>query len=244
MHEVSRTIRLRVSECDLANRWRLGAAMIEMQEIAGEQSEKLGCGRSALLEEGLAWVASRMEIRMNRYPVYGEEITLRTFYRPQRHRLFPRYFQFFGADGELLGQASSLWLLMDLNTRQSVDASLLPRPLPDNSDAPEPLPLPGGIVPLDAPEEPLIREIRYTDLDSNGHVNNTKYADWLCDALGTETLEKHPLERFVIHYDSEIRPGQPVELRLQRADLKFRMIGIHDGRTAFSVGGTLMDSAG
>ena len=87
-------------------------------------------------------------------------------------------------------------------------------------------------------------EPQYSDLDVNGHVNNTRYADWLCDALGTETLEKHPLERFVIHYDSEIRPGQPVELRLQRADLKFRMIGIHDGRTAFSVGGTLMDSAG
>ncbi len=239
MKELEKTFRLRLSECDVNGLWRPGAMLTEMQETAGEHSEAMGCGRRTLLKKGLAWVAARMAIEVERYPAYDEMITVRTFHRPHRHRFFPRYFEVRDGEGRIISRGASLWLLMDLETRQSVDAGRLGVELPDNSDLPETMGLPGGIPPCGGPEEIIPYRAVYTDLDENGHVNNTKYVDWLCNALGRETLTAHPIDRMTIHFNSEIRPEQPVEMRLKRADLNFEMSGIHDGKTAFEIGGTL-----
>ena len=239
MKYLEKTFTLRVSECGPDGRWRPGAMMVEMQEAAGQHSAAVSCGREELVQMGLAWVVARMEIQVSRYPAYGEEITIRTFHRPHRHRFFPRYFQIWDGAGNLIAQASSLWLLMDLETRQSVSADRLPVPLPDNSDMAEPIPLPRGGEPVDGPEEITLRRAAYTDLDANGHVNNTRYVDWLCDALGTARMTEMPPERMTIHFNSEIRPGEAVELRLAMGDNRFRMTGLAGGRGAFEIGGAL-----
>ncbi len=241
MKYLEKTFTLRVSECDVNSLWRIGAMLTEMQETAGEHSSSMGCGRETLIRSGLAWVVTRMDLRIHRYPTYGEKITIRTFHRPARHSMFPRFFLITDGEGKQIAQASSLWLLMDLETRQSVSAARLPCPLTDNSDVPEPMPLPKGIERLDAPEESTFLRAVYTDLDANGHVNNTKYADWLCNTMGVETMTTHPPESLTIHFDSEVRPEQPLELRLKREGLQYEMTGLHDGRIAFEIGGTLME---
>ena len=241
MNSTELSFTLRVSECDANNLWRPGAILTEMQEAAGTHSSSVGCGREVIVQSGIAWVVTRLELRMLRYPSSGEKITIRTWHRPTRHRLFPRYFEIRDGRGEVVAQASSLWLLMDLETRQSVSADRLPVQLPDNSDAPEIMPLPGAIAALDAPEKVILRETVYTDLDANGHVNNTKYADWLCNALGIEEMAAHPPETLNIHFNSEILPGQPVELRLRRDGLRYQMTGSRGEGNSFEIGGTLMD---
>ena len=144
------------------------------------------------------------------------------------------------ASGKVIGLASSLWLLMDLETRQSVSADRLPHPLPDNSDLLEPVPLPGNIPLLSAPEKIIPWEAVYTDLDPNGHVNNTKYADWLCNILGCDCMAGHQLSSLIIHYNSEIRPGQPLSLHLRREENRVQLIGIPEDRTAFEIGAVLV----
>ena len=231
-----------MSECDANGRWRPGAAMIEMQEAAGEHSTAMGCGRETLVKQDMGWVVVRMELQMDRYPVFGEEVTIRTYHRPGRHRFFPRYFIIRDGEGNEIGKGSSLWVLMDLTTRQSVAADRLPAQLTDNSDMPEALPLPGGIAALDAPAECFTLEPRYTELDANGHVNNTKYADWLCNTLGLETMTAHPPRTMNIHFNHEIQPGGRVELQLRRDGLRYQLTGIHEGVTAFEISGTLTEN--
>ena len=241
MKYLEKDMTLRVSECDVNGRWRLGAMLLEMQEAAGEHSSAVGCGRETLVKMGLAWVVVRMEIQVRRYPSYGEQVRIRTFHRPSHHRFFPRFFQIWDAGGELVACASSLWLLMDLKSRQSVSADRLPQPLPDNSDMEEPLRWPGGIAPMEAPERRTAYEAVYTDLDANGHVNNTKYADWLCNVLGTEVMTHTPVRELTIHFDHEIRPDQEVELRIRQDGLRFQMCGVHEDLIAFEMSGILMD---
>ena len=130
---------------------------------------------------------------------------------------------------------------MDLKSRQSVSADRLPQPLPDNSDMEEPLRWPGGIAPMEAPERRTAYEAVYTDLDANGHVNNTKYADWLCNVLGTEVMTHTPVRELTIHFDHEIRPDQEVELRIRQDGLRFQMCGVHEDLIAFEMSGILMD---
>ena len=235
-----KTFPIRVSECDVNNGWRPGAILTELQEAAGHHSAAVSCSREALLALDLAWVVVRLDLRMSRYPVSGETVTVKTFHRPARHRFFPRFFEIRDGSGAVIGQASSLWLLMDLKTRQSVAADRLPVPLPDNSDMPELIPLPGQIPVLSGPERIIPLEPRFTDLDPNGHVNNTKYADWLCDALGIETMMSHRLSDLNIHFNAEVRPGQSLSLHLRESDGRVQLLGLHGETAAFEIGAVLV----
>ena len=239
MNYYDHTLTLRVAECDVCNHWRLSSIMTEMQEAAGSHSKSLSVGRNDLLKANIVWVLSRMRLQILRYPGPGETVTVRTWNRPARHRLYPRFFRITDAAGEVFAQASSIWLLMDLETRQSVNADRLVSAMPDNSDLPEPLPLPGSIRSLSAPEKVIPWQALYTDLDPNGHVNNTKYADWLCNALGTETMRSSAPEDLIIQYHAEILPDSPFTLHLKRDENRFQLTGVHDGDAAFEACGTL-----
>ena len=232
-------ITLRTCDCDVSGLWRLSAVMTEMQEIATRHSEAIGCGRLALLKERLAWVVARCHIEMNRYPALGESVCIETFHMPCRHRFFPRFFTFTGADGQPIGKAATLWLLMDLETRQSVAGTQVAQRMPDNHDMIPPLPLPGSVSPLSGEAEKSQVLPQCADLDLNGHVNNTRYADWLCNALGASVMKAHRISSLTMQYNAEVLPDSPVQLQTVRSDNAFWFTIRHGEQLCFEAGGTL-----
>ena len=233
------SLTLRVPDCDVCNRWRLSSIMTEMQEAADAHSAEFGAGRQQLLKHNIVWVIARLHLQMFRYPRLYETVNLESWTRPERHRLFPRFFRFTDEQENVIGQASTVWLLMDLQTRQSVSPGILSLRLPDNADAPELIPLQGGSFVLDAPETEIPSRAVFTDLDPNGHVNNTKYADWLYNALGMETMRTYAPEELTIRYNAEVRPDEPFTLKLKRDENRFELIGRHNDTNAFEITGTL-----
>lgn len=230
---------LRTCDCDFQGTWRPSAILESMQEAAGAHSEALGCGRNALIQRNTAWVLSRSEVHMEEYPGIGDRITLQTFPTANRRWFFPRYFLFKNEQGRILGRAATLWALLDVGTRRMLPPGEILPLMPDNSDLEPPLGLPATVEAL-AGEEKTLRQIpRYTDLDVNQHVNNTRYADWACDALGIQTLRDYCLETLLVNYDAEVRPDQEIALRVTRRDLLYRVAGYHGDKLHFEVGGRL-----
>ncbi len=55
--------------------------------------------------------------------------------------------------------------------------------------------------------------MRYSDCDINGHVNNVRYADFVCDALHMEKLGRESYVRqFQLGYLHECRPGETISI--------------------------------
>ena len=81
----------------------------------------------------------------------------------------------------------------------------------------------------------------YSEIDVNGHVNNTRYVSWLCDELGAELMKDKCVRSLTVNYSHEILPGQPVLLRTQREDDSFRMSGDYEGVNHFTLSGELAD---
>ena len=232
---------LRTCDCDVNGQWRPSAVLTAMQELSGTHCALLGCGRDDLLKRGVVWVLARSEVQMTRYPNIGETITMQTFHKPVRLRFFPRYYIFKDSAGDVIGKAGTLWLLMDLATRQTIPAGDIAALLPDNSELAAPMALPATVGQLQGDETIILRDPQYTDLDVNGHVNNTKYADWLCDALGIDTLRACAPESLILNYNAEVRPGQHVRLRLVRQGAAYQLSGYHGDKLAFEIGGKLME---
>lgn len=49
--------------------------------------------------------------------------------------------------------------------------------------------------------------VRFYDLDMNGHVNNSKYLDWIFEVMGADFLMKHVPKKVHLKYVKEVRPG-------------------------------------
>lgn len=226
-------------DCDFTGHWRPSAVLESMQEVAGVHSALLGCGRDDLLRQDTVWVLSRCEIHMNRYPVLGEQVTVATYPMPVRRYFFPRYFVFTDHRGELIGSAGSLWLLLDIHTRHMLPPGNVARLIPDNSDLSIPNILPATVGALQGDEFVSEYHPVYADLDVNGHVNNTRYADWLCNALGVSLLRSWEPESLILNYNAEILPDTKVMLHRVLRDQDFRFSACVGEKAAFEVGGRL-----
>lgn len=232
---------LQHSQCDLTGQWRPGAILEIMQEAAGQHAEILGVGRNLLIQKGIVWVLSRLEVEMDRYPMAEERIFVETFPMPVRRWFFPRYFIFRDEKGDIIGRAGSLWVLFDIQARKMAAPDAVLHLMPDNSDLLAPLGLPATVREVSGTLETSQVLPHYTDIDVNGHVNNTKYIDWCCNALGIDVMKEYTLQRFAINYDSEVRPGQEVNLELRRLATDFSCCGFVEGKRHFDIGGVLME---
>ena len=232
---------LRTCHCDFMGQWRPSAILETMQEVAGTHSEMLGVGRNALIEQGLVWVLTRVEVVMNRYPKVTDTVSVETFPMPVRRWFFPRYYIFRDEQGQELGRAGSLWALLNLSTRHMAPPDTILNLMPDNSDLIAPLGLPGPVTEISGAVTTAIRIPEYTDLDVNHHVNNTKYMDWCCNALGIDCMKDHALRHFCLNYDVEVLPGQEIRTELRTLGNSFSYCGVHGDQRSFDIGGELME---
>jgi acyl-ACP thioesterase len=196
-----------------------------------------------LLQHQLIWVLTRLEVRMDRYPAGGETITVETYPMPNRRWFCPRSFIFRDADGRQIGCAGSLWVLIDVHTRRMSRPDVIAGLMPDNHDLTAPIGLPATVEEVSADADCAFRAPVYTDLDVNGHVNNTRYLDWCCNALGIETMHNNELAAFAINFNQELLPGQQARTELRRNDRHFSFCGFMDQTRCFDVGGTLRPRA-
>ena len=231
---------LGATEVDLNNRLRLQALLGMFQETAGDQCEQFGSGWSTLwTQHGLCYVVVRMEVRMERYPKVMETVTVETFPAPLRRWFFPRYYIFRDEAGKQIGCAATLWVLLDLKERRMTAPGDVAKTVPDNSDLTPPMGLPSAVDLVEGPETVTARMPAYFDLDVNQHVNNTRYLDWACDALGVDRMRAYCLKSFRVSYDNEVRPDQEISLRVSLRDARCRVAGYHDGKLYFEVGAEL-----
>ena len=226
---------LRTEDVDAGACWRPSAIFRAMQEAAGAQCEVNGLGVRAMQAQHLAWVLNRAHLRMQRLPRLEETVTVRTWPKPHQHFFFPRYYQFW-VEGEAIGAAAMLYVQLDTLTRR------MAKPwLGDNDELtcelPPPLPTPGSIPQLTASIETFTREARYSDLDINGHVNNTRYLDWFCDCFPAGHHAAFALCDVLIHYNREIVAGESVALSLQTQGDQSVLRGTCEGTPCFALSG-------
>ncbi len=181
-----------------------------MQEVAGTHFAKLSMDYDALAQRGLFWAITRNKVQVTRLPVRGEKIRLETWPMPTTRVAYPRSIVAYDEAGNEVFRSITLWVLMDLGNRSMV--------LPGKSGIQVAGTLRGNELasPLGLPARTLesrsSRCVRFTDLDRNGHMNNTKYMDWIWDLLPADFHGAHTLREFTVCYLNEAREGQELNL--------------------------------
>lgn len=186
------------------------------QEIAGQHCLKLGTDWDTLARQRLFWAVIRQTFQITRLPTAGELITVETWPMPTTRVAYPRSTVAYDAQGNELFRAIGLWVLMHLDTRAMT--------LPGKSGVivngvlrGDELASPGSLAPQ-VLRNHMQRQVGYTELDRNGHMNNTRYMDWLDDLLPGAFHADHPVREFTVHYLAEAREGQLLDLNWELTD--------------------------
>ncbi len=225
-------------EADFTGKWRPGDILRTMQRAAEIHANELGWGYEVLKEKNIAWVLTRTQVQMEAYPKVWDRIMVATWTGQIKHSVFPRYFEFRAADGSVLGKAVTLWVLLDLTERCMVSADKAGIDVPEDEGHAPALPFPSaprelkGVRPMLKDKLPV-----YTDFDINGHVNNTRYIDWLCDLFTPERYQEHFMQELTVNYAGEILPGTELTLMLAEEGERFSLRDCPEGKAHFTIQG-------
>lgn len=203
------------SDCDRYGFWRMNCIMLLMQELGGNHAGLLGWDRKNTLALGTAWVVTRHEMVIQRYPEIAQLVTGMTATGRPRLGIYNRQYLIKDKLGRTLVSGSSLWVLADVHTRQMVHLPQVAQSMPETPGFSLPLGRPG---PADELSEGLIKKGAwnplYTDIDQNGHVNNTRAADLALCFLGEHArMDKTPVKSLKVNYHREILPDSSVDIR-------------------------------
>ena len=85
----------------------------------------------------------------------------------------------------------------------------------------------------DSLNEPIIKDyhVRFYDLDMNGHVNNSKYLDWIFEVMGADFLTQYIPKKINLKYVKEVRPGGVITSAVERTGLESKHEITSDGAT-------------
>ncbi len=182
-NEYRRTLRLKSEHVDCFRTMRLSVLMRLFQECCIAHTEELGMGREKTLDRGLLWVVISVMIEIQRMPEYDEEITL--ICRPGKtlHFFFPRQLTVLDGDGKEIIRIGEFWALIDQKTRQIIDPGEYGIVI-NGENRPGDICAPFSIPAAELPHTEKGCRAVYSQVDLNGHLNNTHYLDLALDLIG------------------------------------------------------------
>ncbi len=205
------TVELRDS--DFSKTIKLSALFGYFQDIASMAVEDLDAGITTLQERfGVTWVLIRIRADIERFPEWNEPITVETWPQEPKKLEFERDYIVRDSEGRVLIRAVSTWVLMDVATREIRRTDVIAIKYPAIFKERALQCRLGRLKPFGTPELAYKKVISYSDIDFNGHLNNTRYIDFIMDCFEWDKHKLYGVRSIELSYVSEALPGEGVVL--------------------------------
>ncbi|CAA6668393.1 unnamed protein product [Spirodela intermedia] len=170
----------------------------------------------------LIWVTARMHIEIYKYPAWGDVVEIETWCQEEgkigtrRDWIIKDY-----STGEVIGRATSKWVMMNQDTRRLQRVSddvreeylifcpRTPRLAFPEEDS-------DSLKKIPKLEDPALSSRlglvpRRADLDMNQHVNNVTYIGWVLESIPQEIIDTHELQTITLDYRRECQHDDAVD---------------------------------
>ena len=182
-----------------------------MLDVAGEDADRKGFGISALDSASNTWVLSRLAVEITSQPKQYEEIGIDTWVNEFNRLSSTRNFRIH-REGEYVAKGVSQWCMLNMETRQVVDMSLLKETyMKAMVDEPSPISAPARLRPITATGS-ASRPVVYSDIDFNRHVNTLRYIDLIFDNVPLSLIEENNGLRIDINFIAEALYGETLTI--------------------------------
>ncbi len=196
----------------------------QIQDIAWEHAEMLGVGYDNLQQEKQFWVLSRLLVKIERRPEWGEKFTIETWPTGSDGFLAHRDIRFIDEKGNHIIKASTSWLVLDLKTKRILRFDKF-------SDFPfhDERVFEGFAGKVKSPasdDELTFIPVLFNEIDVNQHFNSGRYLERIIDSYSFDFHEKHELSEFEINFVKEGIPGDHLAVKKQQIDAKNHLCSV------------------
>lgn len=209
----AKTYNIVASDCNAQREVTLPFLANKILDVATEHADILGIGYADITPKNQAWVLARLAIEMERYPLPYETLTIETWVESVNKHFSERNFCLRNEEGKIYGYARSIWFVIDLTTRKSLDISSFEQLSSCIGDRECPIAKIGKAKPI-VSGEGFIYKVKVGDIDYNRHFNSGKQVEHIINLISMEELDTKYIARFEISYMNEAHFGQ--ELSLER----------------------------
>lgn len=219
------------NECDLNARMRLAALLRRVQQISTDHCTNLGITDEDYKRTHSGFLLAKMSVEVYEDIKVGDEIRLLTHPGIAQKAVYPRYTEIFHKDGRLAAAVDARWILVDTESKR-----ILRR-------CPEDLPIDFGneTVTMHDISIPKVKDaeqagevpVSYSRCDINRHLNNTEYADIICDHLPLELVCEKKARKMNISYHNEALLGEKVTICVKEMEGGWYVCGELQEKKAF-----------
>ncbi len=203
--------RIEPQDVDFTLRASASSVISYMLNVAGIDADRKGFGVESLQSNSVTWVLSRLGIEISTQPQQYDSIDIDTWVNEFNRLSSTRNFRMHQGD-KVLASGVSQWCMLNMETRQVVDMSLLKQTYERAMVAePSPISAPARLRPTE-PTTTSSRPVVYSDIDFNRHVNTLRYVDMVFDAIPLELIEHNNGMRIDFNFIAEARYGETLTI--------------------------------
>lgn len=213
--EYSKTYNIVASDCNAQREVTLPFLANKILDVATEHADILGIGYADITPKNQAWVLARLALEMECYPTPYETLIIETWIEDCNKHFSERNFCMKNAQGKIYGYARSVWFVIDLTTRKSLDISSFAGMKDMIAERVCPMTKIGKVKPITLGEG-FVHRVKAGDIDYNRHFNSGKQVEHIVNLIPMTDLDTKYISRFEISYMNEAHFDQ--ELSLMRTE--------------------------
>ena len=182
-----------------------------LEETAADHCYSIDHSLFDLLEKNIGWVLVSGILQIDRYPSYKEKITIRTWLSNYSAIKGYRENIIFDENQNIIGRAKGLWVFFDIEKRRPVpifntikeqwsffNTSSIEHDIKKKINA------------LDIADYTNHFKVNRFDTDTNKHVNNIKYLQWVIESIPEDIVDNYYLHTIDGRFIAEAQYGDTV----------------------------------
>ncbi|MDE6258353.1 MAG: hypothetical protein K2M53_08250 [Muribaculaceae bacterium] len=224
--EYSQKIFISANEANPEGELAVNVLVTDLIMVATQAAMELGIGNPTMAHLNAGWVLSRLTIEMKSYPKVNTHYKIITWVESWNRHFSVRDFEIQDCDGNAVGFARSIWMVLNTETHENFGLSHLT--LPEGAVSKRACPISrqekhvdihpscSNEVPasaLKANTEERNYTFQYNDIDFYRHVNTMRYVTLLLNSYTLEEFDRHFLSRLELSFLHEGNFGETVEIR-------------------------------
>lgn len=179
-----------------------------LEETAADHCYSIDYSLYDLQKQNIGWVLLSGVIKMDRYPIYKEKITIRTWLSTYSAVRGFRENLIFDENKNIIGRARGLWLFFDTKRRRPIKVfdDILQRWSFDETLSID-HDITKKIEPIESSANAKTFAVSRYDVDSYDHVNNIKYLYWLIESMPQDVVNNFYMQSIDGRFLAEAQYG-------------------------------------
>lgn len=198
-------------DVDAKGRLKLSALAVFLQETSWIHSQQLGFGYEFMDGQDALWVLRSIRAKISHYPKWNQSIKIETWHNNYQGLRALRDFLLTDENGNKLIAVSTDWIVINTKTRRPLRLDMLDQ-FRESAKMIDVLPEFKCRQSAHHEQFEAFRKVRFSETDLYGHLNNTRYFEWLADEL-EDRYPDHPLiQSFEMQFKNECLQNDQIRL--------------------------------